>query len=454
MQSATVLLPSPDSPASPTTFKDSPSRDILLGAAIAIMFFGAFLGWSLFARLDAAVSAQGAVSVEGHRQTVQHRDGGIVSGLFVKDGDRVTAGQILISLAPNEVRAEESSMASQVIGLQAQRARLTAELNGQAAITTPKEFGDLTGPDLAEAQAALRLQSSELEARRRALGAQKGVLREKGEQLTKAIDGYQAQIVSNEKQASLIGDELKGTEELAAKGYASQNRVRALQRDDAGLAGTRADLSANVARSQAQISETSMQALSLDTDRLQEDAKDLRDVEAQLNETLPKLQALKVQLGNLEIRAPVSGQVVGLTVFTVGGVIAPGQKLMDIVPSSAPLVIDAQVPSSNMDGLYIGQSTEVRIASMHDRKLPILNGQITKLSADSLADEKTGVRYYSIEVTVPVAEMAHVKELRGSAGAIKAGLPAQVMVPLRKRTAFQYLTEPLTQAMWTAFRER
>ncbi|WP_254600886.1 HlyD family type I secretion periplasmic adaptor subunit [Caulobacter sp. S45] len=433
---------------------DGASRDILVGAGVATLFFGAFLGWSMFARLDAAAYAQGSISVEGHRQTVQHRDGGLVSGLYVKEGDRVKAGQVLISLAPVEIQAEETSMASQVIGLEAQRARLMAELRGDSTITPPKEFATLTGFDSAEAKDALRLQSNEMQARRQALAGQKSVLKERQAQLDKAIEGYQAQVVTNDRQASLIGDELKGTQDLAAKGFASQNRVRALQRDDAGLAGTRADLMASTARSRAQITETAMQALSLNTDRAQEDAKDLRDVESQLNDVLPKLEALKIQLANLQIRAPVSGQVVGLSVFTVGGVISAGQKLMDIVPSAAPLVIDAQVPAASMDGLYVGQSTEIRIASMQDRKLPILNGRITKLSADSLADEKTGARYFTMEVTVPIGEAALLKELRGSAGTLRAGLPVQVMVPLRKRTAFQYLTEPLTQAMWTAGRER
>jgi HlyD family secretion protein len=197
-----------------------------------------------------------------------------------------------------------------------------------------------------------------------------------------------------------------------------------------------------------------MQGISLGTNRAEEIAKDLHDVNFQIDDLLPKLAPLKEALAQTKIRAPVSGEVVGLQVFTVGGVIAPGEKLMDIVPKNAPMVIEAQIPANNMDGLYVGQSTEVRITSMHDRRLPILRGSITELSADSMVDEKSGQRYYTMEVTVPEAEAKKIDELRGPNGGLRIGLPVQVVVPLRKRTAWQYLTEPLTQAFGKSFRER
>ena len=433
--------------------EDRPGGELRLGLIIAFLFFGLFLGWSLFARLDAAAFAQGALAVEGHRQTIQHKDGGIVSAINVKDGDHVAKGEVLISLAPAEVEAAERSMSSQVIGLEAQHARLDAEREHRAMVR-PAEFAALTGADQDEADRAMRLQENEMHARAGAISSQKSVLAQRATQLQRSIEGYDQQIGTTEQQSRLIGDELSGTQSLAKRGYASENRVRALQRDQAGLSGQRADFAANAARSAAQIGETRMQALSLDTDRAENIAKDLRDTDFQLNDLLPKLKALKEQLAQTQIRSPVDGQVVGLTVFTVGGVVAPGQKLMDIVPAAAPLVIDAQLPAQSMDGLYIGQTAEVKIASMHDRALPILKGEITRMSGDSFTDEKTGARYYTLEVTVPTAEAAKIRELRGPNGAMRAGLPASIIVPLRKRTAFQYLTDPLTQAVWTSFRER
>jgi HlyD family secretion protein len=433
---------------------DEPVLELRLGIAIAVLFFVLFLGWSLFARLDAAANAQGTITVEGHRQSVQHKEGGIIAAINVHEGSRVKAGDVLISLAPAEVEAQERSMAWQVIDLQAERARLFAEQRGESSIGIPVEFAQLTGADKAEADRALHAQQGELVARARALGGQKAVLRQRGSQLEKAIEGYHNQISATDTQSKLINDELNGTKGLAARGYASENRVRALEREDAGLSSQRADLAANAARSQAQIGETQMQALSLQTDRAEGVAKDLRETEFQLNDLLPKLAAVKEQLAKMQIRAPVGGQVVGLDIFTVGGVIAPGQKLMDIVPDHEPMVIEAQMTPNNTDGVYVGQQAEVRLISLHDRGLPILKGTITRLSADSFVDEKTGVRYYTCEISVPETEVRKLAELRGESGGLRVGLPVQVVIPLRKRTAFQYLTEPLTQAFSQSFREQ
>jgi HlyD family secretion protein len=433
---------------------DRPSRELRIGAVVAGLFFVGLLGWSFVARMDVAAYANGSIAVEGHRQTIQHKDGGTVAAIFVKEGDQVAAGQVLIALAPTVAAASEQSMASQLIDLEAERARLMAEQQGLDTIATPPELAALTGPDKDEAERALAFQQREMQARRSATAAQKTVLSERGEQLARAIEGYQSQIASVDEQSRLIGDELKGTQSLAARGYAPENRVRALQRDAAGLKGQKGDLTANAARSQAQIGEIRMQSMSVDTDRSEAIAKDLRDVNFQIDDLLPKLAPLKEALAQTKIRAPVSGQVVGLQVFTVGGVVGPGEKLMDIVPKNAPMVIDAQIPANNMDGLYVGQSTEVRITSMHDRRLPILRGTITELSADSMVDEKSGARYYTMEVTVPEAEAKKIDELRGPNGGLRIGLPVQVVVPLRKRSAWQYLTEPLTQSFGKAFRER
>lgn len=434
--------------------KDEPALELRLGVGIAVLFFVLFLGWSMFTRLDAAAAAQGTIAVEGHRQTIQHKEGGIVAAINVHEGSHVKAGDVLISLAPADVAASERSMAWQVIDLQAERARLQAEQRGEGSVAAPPEFANLTGADKEEAERALRAQQGELVARSRSLGSQKAVLHQRGEQLEKAIQGYNNQITATDTQSKLINDELNGTKTLAAHGYASENRVRSLERDDAGLTSTRADLAANAARSQAQIGETQMQALSLTTDRAESIAKDLRETGFQLDDLLPKLAAIKQQLAEMQIRAPTNGQVMGLSVFTVGGVVAPGQKLMEIVPDHEPLVIEAQLAPTNTDGVYVGQEAEVRLIALHDRGLPILKGTITQLSADSFVDEKTSQHYYTAQISVPEAEVQKIEKVRGVNGGLRVGLPVQVNIPLRKRTAFQYMTEPLTQAFSQSFHEQ
>jgi HlyD family secretion protein len=180
-------------------------------------------------------------------------------------------------------------------------------------------------------------------------------------------------------------------------------------------------------------------------------ASELRDVENSLNDVLPKLNAAKDQLARTEIRAPVSGAVVGLSIFTPGGVIEPGQKLMDIVPERAPLTIEARLAASDGDDVHRGQDAFVRFESLHERALPALKGQVTRMSADAFTDEKTGASFYTAEVTVPLSELKKIEEMRGDV--LRAGLPVVVEIPVRKRTALQYAFEPLTSSLNRAFRE-
>lgn len=432
---------------------DEPTRELKYGGLVIFVFFGLILGWSLFARLDAAAYAQGQIAVAGHRQAVQHKEGGRIAALKVQEGQHVEAGQVLVVLEGADVEAQERALASQVIGLQAQRARLQAERARLPQLTPPPEFASLTGQDKVDADLALKLQQNELTARLQSLASSKSVLAQRSAQLREQIEGFRQQMTSTKDQSRLIGEELTNLKELQSQGYASANRVRELQRTEAGLKGAQADLAANAARSGEQIGEVQMQALGLDSQRAEEVAKDLRDVEFQLGDLAPKLAAMKSQLAKTRIESPASGQVVGLSVFTVGGVIGPGQKILEVVPDRTPLVVEANVQPTDADDLYVGQMAEVKIAAFHERDLPVLKGEVTKISADALTDERSGQKYFTAEVTVPPSELKQIESVRGNDRSMKAGLPVQVLIPLRKRTAFQYMVEPLTQAFWRSFHE-
>lgn len=433
---------------------DDARREIRIGAIAIAVLVAVFVLWASVVRLDAAAYAVGQVAVEGHRQSVQHKDGGIVSRLAVREGELVKAGQVLISLAPVEVEAAERAMTSQVISLQAQRARLEAEQLGAGAVTPPAEFAGLTGEDAARARVALRLQQAELAARRAATGSKKQVLAQRGSQLSEAVRGFRGENDAVATQRAIIEEELRGLRALAAKGFASMNRVRELERAQASLAGQSSGLDADAARSTAQIGETRIQALTIDTDRMETIAKDVRDTNFQLNDLLPKLHAVREQLAQTRIRAPATGRVVGLSVFTVGGVVAPGQKLMDIVPDERPIMVSARMSPNDTDGVHVGQLAELKVTAIHDRSLPILQGRVTRLSADALLDERTGGTYFTIDVAIPPEQVAKIRAQRGPEGALRTGQPVEVVIPLRRRTALEYLVEPLTSAFWKSFRER
>ena len=430
----------------------NPIREVRTGMAIAIAFFVVFLGWAALVPLDAGVNAAGQVAVLGNRQTVQHKDGGIVTAIHVREGQHVKAGDVLIELSAPELKASERALTSDYLTLLAQRARLLAERSGQRDFAPPAEFATLSPDDRIIADQVMQLQRSEMHARSGAVSAQQSVLGQRASQLVEQQSGYTQQRASLIEQQRLIGEELDGLKKIAEKGFASMNRVRELERQEAELKGQQASMEAEYARAGEGIGETKMQSLSVSRDRLEQVESDLKDTQSKLSETLPKLVATREQLEHSLVRAPVTGQVVGLDVFTIGGVVAPGQKLMDIVPDGRELVIQAQLKPTDADDAYPGQKAQVRFLSIHNRSLPLLTGTVRTVSADSFTDEKTGRSYFKTEIVVPEPELNRVRSVLGN-GELRPGLPVDAVLKVRKRTALEYLLEPLTGALWRSGHE-
>jgi HlyD family type I secretion membrane fusion protein len=436
----------------PHTEIGNPIREVRTGMAIAIAFFVIFLGWAALVPLDAGVNAAGQIAVLGNRQTVQHKDGGIVTALHVREGQHVKAGDVLIELSAPELKASERALTSDYLTLLAQRARLLAEREGQHDFAAPPEFATLSPEDRMIADQVMQLQRSEMHARSGAVSAQQSVLGQRASQLVEQQGGYTRQRASLIEQQRLIGEELDGLKSIAAKGFASMNRVRELERQEAELKGQQASMEAEYARAGEGVGETKMQSLSVSRDRLEQVESDLKDTQSKLSETLPKLVATREQLEHSLVRAPVTGQVVGLDIFTIGGVVAPGQKLMDIVPDGRELVIQAQLKPTDADDAYRGQKAQIRFLSIHNRSVPLFTGTVRTVSADSFTDEKTGRSYFKTEIVVPEAELNRVRSVMGN-GELRPGLPVEAVLKVRKRTALQYLLEPLTGALWRSGHE-
>ncbi|HYC66848.1 HlyD family type I secretion periplasmic adaptor subunit [Brevundimonas sp.] len=443
--------PAPSPPAGPDVASDAPRRELIVGGVIILLFFGLFLGWAAFAPLDAGAYAQGQIAVSGNRQAVQHREGGVVSALHVKEGDTVQRGQILLTLSSGELRATERGVASQVFALLAQRARLIAERDGLRAIPTPPEFANLPPEDSALALESLRIQQLQFGARRVGRSTETGVLSQRIAQLNEQIQGYERQIAANLEQQRLIQDELAGMRSLAEKGYAPLTRVRALERTAAQLDGELGSLRAQIARSREAVGETRLQMSGVSSEMNEDVADQLRQIDVQLNELRPRMAELRSQIARSEVRAPASGQVVGLTIFTQGGVIQPGQTLMEVVPNDASQIIVAQISPNDVDNLRAGQTTEVRFPGLRERNPPTIHGRVTRISADSFTIEQTGASYFRAEIVVPAAEMS---KLGRAANTLRPGAPVEVIILLRKRTALSYLLEPLTNNLWRSGSEQ
>jgi len=402
--------------------EDAGKSEVRAGLIILAVFFLGFGGWATFAPLDAAVVAPGVVVVSGNRQTVQHREGGIVSRLLVEEGDHVARGEVLIELDAPEVVAQERALQSQVVDLQMQRARLTAERTGQRQLERPAEWASFTGEDREIAEAAYERNQREVE------GGANG-----WSEFDARIAGYQGEIASINRQEALLNEELTGMRQLADEQLVPVTRVRALERSLADLQGRRSELTAQIASTQ------------------QERHQDLRTVDARLAELLPQLAGSRERVELTRLRAPTDGTVVGLMVHTVGGVIGPGERVMDIVPEGHELIIEAHVRPQDADDLAPGQRTEVRITAFSGRNLPIMYGQVRQVSADRFTNEHNGEAYFTAQIAVSQQELSRLTEAAGRH--LRAGLPAQVVIPTRKRTALQFLLEPLNQALWRSLRE-
>lgn len=401
--------------------EDSGSNEIRSGLIALLVFFVGFGGWAAFAPLDAAVVAPGVIVVSGNRQTVQHRDGGIVSSIAVKEGDHVTRGEVLIELGSPELVAQEQALLSQVVDLQMQRARLTAERGG-GTLEPPAEWESLSPDDRAVADAAF--ERHRREARGGAWSA-----------FDARIAGYRGEIVSLNRQEQLLNEELSGMRTLAEEQLVPMTRVRALERSLAELQGRRSELNSQIASTQ------------------QDRYEDSRQVDARLAELTPQLAGARERLELTRLRAPVDGLVVGLQVHTVGGVVRAGERLMDIVPEGQELIVEARVAPESADNLQVGQRTEVRVTAFGGRNLPIVYGEVRQVSADRFVDERTGQGYFVTQVAVPPEELHRLTEAAGDEHTLRAGLSAQVVIPTRKRTALQYLFEPLNQTLWRSLRE-
>lgn len=431
---------------------DSPRRELRMGLLIAGAFFVGLLGWAAFTPLDAGALAQGSVSVSGNRQAVQHKDGGIVTALMVAEGSEVRRGDILLKISASDVVAAERGLTGEVVALLAQRARLIAERDGARHIAQPIEFSSYLAGDRALADEAMRGQRLLFDARQRSSATERGMLGQRIAQHNQQIGGYDAQIESNRTQQRLINEELTGLRTLSERGFVSTNRLRAIERNSAQLDGDFGALRSDVARLNEAIGESRLQMVSLDRRMIEEVATQLREVQVRLDELQPRLFATRERLTQSVVRAPSNGRVVGLKVFTVGGVVAPGEMLMEIVPQDKALVVLAKASPNDADDLSPGMETQVRFSGIQERSLPILKGKVSKVSADSFEDQRTGLEYFEIEVLVPPAEMKKIAALRGE-DSLRAGMPAEIMVPLRQRTALGYLVEPLTQTLWKAGRE-
>lgn len=437
------------SPAAPVVAKDawSAKRQVITGFVTLAVLFGGFGVWSVTSNIAGAIVTSGQLQVEQNRQVVQHPDGGVVEEIAVIEGQTVKAGDLLIKLDGAAVRSELAIVEGQLFEIMARRARLTAERDDAADLSFPPELTEVatTRPAVAELMdGQVRL----FKARAETLHSQTSVLAERRNQIESQIEGITAQSAALTSQLDLIKKELTDQQSLLDKGLAQSSRVLSLQREDARLRGLVGELASTAAQAEERISENDLEILRLASTRREEANTQLRDIGSQEQELLERRRALTEKVTRLEIRAPVSGIVLGLQVTTPQAVIRPADPVLYLIPQDRPLVIAAQVPTIHIDQVHVGQEVKLHFSAFSSRTTPELDGHVSVVSADVLTDQASQQSFYRAEITLDPGEQAKLEGLT-----LLPGMPVEAFIRTEDRTPLAYLLKPFTDYFSRAFRE-
>ncbi len=423
------------------------TRPLAAALLLILVCFGGLGTWAALAPLDSAAVAPARVTVAGNHKTVQHLEGGIVSELLVREGDNVVPGQVMIRLDDTQARAGLDQLRSRYDNLLAREARLLAERDARAeAVDFPPVLTRRSGEEsVAQAMAGERAIFS---ARREYMVGRKRILNQRVAQLQEEIEGLQAQVLAETTQLELVRDEKGAIETLFEKGMIDKPRLLAAKRAEARIEGSRGEHQSLIARARQRIGETQLQIIDLQNRFLNEVVGDLKTARADLTDLTQRLKAAEDILARTHIRAPVGGTIVGLEVHTEGGVVSPGQKILEIVPGGDNLELEAQIDPNDIDVVHEGLSAQVVLTAYEQRTTPTLSGRVARVSADSFSDPRTGRNYFLARVSVEPAELERMDRVD-----LHPGMPAQVMIKTGRQTVLDYLLRPFTQSLRRAFRE-
>ncbi|MBG6166494.1 HlyD family secretion protein [Labrenzia sp. EL_195] len=424
---------------------DSIRNHLRVAGAVIFLLVVVGGGWTVLTKISGAVIANGTIVVESEVKQIQHREGGIVKEIIVREGIEVDAGDLLIRLDDTTTGTSYSIISNQLAELRARQARLLAERSGDTTIGYPERQENL----LAEEYAELELtQSLLLNARQGSLEKRREQSKDQVEQLENQIDGLEVRSDTKMEELKLLDDELSGVVQLFEKKLVTKNRITELKRDKTRIQGEQSELLSQVASLRETISERQMHMLQIEEDYREEILQELQDVTLNISEL--ELQQVTVQdeLSRLEIRAPQAGFVHQLVTHTVGGVIPPGATVLQLVPRDDTLVVDAQVAPIDIDQVQVGQQAQIRFPGLDHRTTPKLAARIQTVAADQSFNEVSRQSFYRIRLQISKDELQKlaVQEL-------VPGMPVEVFVTTEERTVLSYLTKPIVDQIAHAMRE-
>ncbi|MDO8878057.1 MAG: HlyD family type I secretion periplasmic adaptor subunit [Pseudolabrys sp.] len=442
---AQPVPPPPEAP--PDGSRASIRRHLLAGVLIVVVLGAGVGGWAATVQISGALIAQGSIVVDQNVQKVQHPTGGIVGELRVRDGDRVKAGDILVRLDETVMRANLSIVTKGLNELAARKARLEAERDGAEAIAFPPAL--LAQTDDVNAVSAIRSETRLFDLRRTERSGQKAQLRQRMAQLSEEIAGIEAQQSAKSQELALIERELNGVRDLYARNLVQLSRLTQLEREMARLGGERAQLIASVAQAKGKIAEINLQIIQIEQNLSSEVAREMRDIDGKIGEFVERKVTAEDQLRRTDIRAPQNGAVFQSAVHTIGGVITAGDPIMLIVPDADKLQVEAKVNPQDIDQLQIGQVAVLRFSAFNSQTTPEIDGKVSRVSADTSTDQRTGQSYYTIRIALPPETVRLLGDVR-----LLPGMPVEAFVQTGDRTVISYLMKPLRDQFMRAFRER
>ena len=408
--------------------------------------FGGFLLWAALAPLDEGVPSQGHVAIDTKRKSVQHLSGGIIKDVLVGEGDQVKEGQLLIKLDDAAAKANFEAIRQRYLGLRAMQGRLLAEQAGQTAITFHPDLVAAASDPLIKQQ--MMNQEQLLRSRKAALQADLQSIQEsiQGQQgLSAAYDGMMS---SRRNQFSLLNEELTNTRSLVKEGYVPRNRQLELERQVSESKTSMAELQGNTIRSRSSVAELRQRAIVRQQEYRKEVETQLADVTREVLSDAGKFIALQDDLTRTEIRSPAAGQVVAMAVQSVGSVIGPGQKVLDVVPANESLLLETRVQPHLIDRVQAGMPVDVRFSSFAHSPQLVVQGKLVSVSGDLLTDPQTGAGYYLARVTVTPEGLKKLGKRQ-----MQPGMPVEVVFRTGERSLLTYLLHPLTKRIAASMNE-
>lgn len=421
-------------------------RYLVAGVATCLLLVGGVGGLAAVTKMSGAVIATGRLVVDSNVKKVQHPTGGVVGEIRVREGDLVKAGDILVRLDETTTRANLAIVSTSLDEFYARLARLEAERDGHDKISFPEVLTSRRNES--GVAASMAGEQSLFDFRREARSGQRSQLRERTAQLAQEAAGLTEQRQAKRREIELIQIELKGVRDLWDRKLVSINRKTALERDAVKLEGEHGQLTAAIAQANGKAAEVELQIIQIDQDLRSEVATELRETQAKISEFVERKVAAEDQLKRIDLRSPQDGAVLQLAVHTVGGVITPGEQVMQIVPVTDDLTVEAHIAPQDIDQVVMGQHAILRLSAFNQQTTPELTGTLSRIAADLTTDERTGTSYYVARVKLPKAEVAKLHGL-----ALTPGMPAEVFFPTSDRTMLSYLVKPLSDQIQKAFRE-